>query len=442
MTTTEPAPTVTGMKRKRPSGLGAIPSVTVDGTDRSQISALQDQYNVFRAVHLPKIVVRNNEAKVNDGAVEEKDTAAKEAYTERTGVSIDDLDHQKHQEHESNFTWKNVDGLFRSLQQDRESWCVENSAANKDDNRSKPGSFLVTDQNDNDNDNDNDTTKGTQAGYCSFLLQRDKTILDETLERLPVSEIPGNDKQWHHGPCVWFFFGRNPAGDTILQGRPEHTDSVSHDGTWHYQLSGTKRWHLRPTDELQRLVEREHGIRLDTARAFVVDCHQGDVLIVNTRLWWHRTQIPVQPHPSVSYARDFYFRKDQELSERVGVDPESQSTEPVAGSTTDKATGASHMTNVDGVYASKDIPEGEIIFTEKEMPDGEMHRSKQPNCVVAELEDGTNAVMARRPIASGEFLSVADSSDEESEGECDDDDEAEDEEIEFVEETDDDEDGR
>ena len=72
------------------------------------------------------------------------------------------------------------------------------------------------------------------------------------------------------------------------------------------------------------------------------------------------------------------------------------------------------MTNVDGLYATKDIALGTIIFTEVDMPDCELHRSStDPNCEVVELEDGTNAVIAARPISSGEFFCVPESSDDE-----------------------------
>ena len=72
------------------------------------------------------------------------------------------------------------------------------------------------------------------------------------------------------------------------------------------------------------------------------------------------------------------------------------------------------MSNVDATYATNDIEEGDIIFTEDTLPDGELGRSENPNCQVVELEDGTQAVVAVREIKSGEFLCVADSDAEES----------------------------
>ena len=112
------------------------------------------------------------------------------------------------------------------------------------------------------------------------------------------------------------------------------------------------------------------------------------MILHSTRLWFHQTRIPPQPLPSVSYARDFWC----DIST--------------------KATGT--MSNVDATYATNDIEEGDIIFTEDTLPDGELGRSENPNCQVVELEDGTQAVVAVREIKSGEFLCVADSDAEES----------------------------
>ena len=79
---------------------------------------------------------------------------------------------------------------------------------------------------------------------------------------------------------------------------------------------------------------------------------------------------------------------------------------------TDSATAA--MTNVDGLYATNDIAAGTVIFHEDEMPDCELHRSKDKfNCEVVELEDGLQAVVSTSDIAAGDFFCIAESDDEE-----------------------------
>lgn len=72
------------------------------------------------------------------------------------------------------------------------------------------------------------------------------------------------------------------------------------------------------------------------------------------------------------------------------------------------------MSNVDGLYATADIEEGAIIFTEDTMPDCSLHRSLDPNCEVVETGDGTQAIVSIRDIKSGEFFCVAASDDETS----------------------------
>jgi hypothetical protein len=123
-----------------------------------------------------------------------------------------------------------------------------------------------------------------------------------------------------------------------------------------------------------------------------LDCKEGDVIVVNTRLWFHRTVIPPQQFPSLSYARDFRETKETGITEESGDE----------------------MKNVDGLYATNDIEVGTVIFTEKDAPDCELHRSSvNSNCEMVELEDGTSAIVSSRDITEGEFFCVPESSDEE-----------------------------
>ena len=74
--------------------------------------------------------------------------------------------------------------------------------------------------------------------------------------------------------------------------------------------------------------------------------------------------------------------------------------------------------NTDGLYATDEIEAGTIVFTEKDMPDCEMHRSStHPNCQVVELEDGSSAVVSLRAISAGEFFCVAETDDEDDDAE-------------------------
>lgn len=306
-------------------------------------------------------------------------------------------------------TWKDIGSVFETLNKDdKESWCIENQGETKEPKKVSltAKEFLAP-----------RLLVEESAAYCSFLVQKDKTVYQKTLERLPVQTLGSalGDNTWTYEPCLWIFFGRNYSDYSTkidnkepLEGRGLHTDSVSHDGTWHYQMSGTKEWFLSPSSDLlnkhwkSELSEEERSQWKESTKVRV-PCEEGDVIIVNTRLWFHRTVIPAQKHPSVSYARDF----------RLGNGSDNCGTGNTSGTEVgdNKAT---TMTNLDGLYARNEIEAGTVIFTEADMPDCELHRSSDnPNCEIVELEDGTGAVVSCRAIASGEFFCVPESSDEE-----------------------------
>lgn len=249
--------------------------------------------------------------------------------------------------------------------------------------------------------------------YASFIFQKAPTeVAAQVAAALPyavpraLASEPGAAAA---GQATWFFIGAN-EGPEPLAGRPEHTDELSHDGTWHFQLSGSKMWTIRPTDEL--LAARKRGGA--PALAQEVICYAGDVLAINTKLWWHSTQLPpvggrtrargAACSLSISYARDFVIsgseaaRKQGATSAAGGIDAPSDD-----------------MTNVDGLFATRHIKKGTAILSAAQMPDCELPVSAEPNCEVCEdAQTGELVLIASRAIASGEFFTVpADSSDEE-----------------------------
>jgi hypothetical protein len=224
-----------------------------------------------------------------------------------------------------NLCWRDIGALFQRLsEKDKASWSVETMTAG--DPPVSPIDFLAA-----------ETTPA--RAYCSFLVQHDTEAYSEAIARLPFRKFSATE--WEYEPALWLFFGRNPLGHESLDGRPEHTDAITHDGTWHFQLSGKKFWFLRPTaDLLSRL--RAEGFEPPADETFQVTCNEGDVIVVNTRLWFHHTVIPPQGRPSVSYARDFSIESGTDAAER----------------------NASAMTNLDGLYATNNIASGTIVFTE------------------------------------------------------------------------------
>ena len=138
--------------------------------------------------------------------------------------------------------------------------------------------------------------------------------------------------------------------------------------------------------------------------SFQIECRQGDILMLNTSLWWHQTEIPctktANDKLSLSYAMDFHVNEGGD-----GV-----------------CTQSSDMTNVNGLFAIKDITDGEIVLTEQDMPDCELPRSDNPTLCLAELDMGGEVMMAlvaTRDIKKGEWFSIAHDSDSESEDEGD-----------------------
>lgn len=249
----------------------------------------------------------------------------------------------------SALTWDDLKNAFAKLnEEDKRSWCIENGTKqNGKQISTSPTDFLDREQAKPEND----------YAYCSFLIQHETEVKEDVLSRVPLSTLPFGRKNWDYGPSIWVFFGRNQlSNEKDLQGRPEHTDSVSHDGTWHYQLSGIKTWYLRPTKILLNHMERNGVHDFSESDVIQVDCHEGDVLVVNTALWWHQTVIPCQPSPSVSYARDFFMENNKQQQCKDGA----------------KDGG---MTNIDGLYASNDIENGTVIFTEA----GTYYRERNSN---------------------------------------------------------------
>eukprot|EP00929_Paragymnodinium_shiwhaense_P084094 TRINITY_DN44946_c0_g2_i2.p1 TRINITY_DN44946_c0_g2~~TRINITY_DN44946_c0_g2_i2.p1 ORF type:complete len:337 (-),score=48.52 TRINITY_DN44946_c0_g2_i2:423-1433(-) len=225
--------------------------------------------------------------------------------------------------------------------------------------------------------------------YASFIVQKNPAALKDFMQALPFAEPPflkTKRSQVRHSNAVWVFVGRN-SGVGPLRGRPEHTDALEHSGTWHLQLRGTKVWKIRPTDEL-----RKRCPSLKSVKSVKVRCEEGDVLCINTRLWWHQTYLPGRCGISMSIARD--VRLGDMAKEQVKCD----------------------MTNIEGHFATRAIPKGTVVFTEDDAPDCQLPRSRTPNCELGELPDGTMALVSKREIKKGEWFSMAPSDDEEEDG--------------------------
>lgn len=165
--------------------------------------------------------------------------------------------------------WTDLQKLFSRLNEsDQESWCVETDPGTTKKELT-PEIFLAP-------------KRTHHRAYCSFLVQKDQEAYTQTESSLPVIELPG--VAWSYESALWIFFGRNPPGNKDLPGRPDHTDSISADGTWHFQLSGTKKWIIRPSEELlqhmSRTLNPSDFRNWGTSSTVEINCRQGDVLVI------------------------------------------------------------------------------------------------------------------------------------------------------------------
>lgn len=387
----------------------SIPTFTMDRLKTISPQEFLETYNMYQAVHFKVGTEGGNQYK---------------------SENIDSS---------SSFSWTDIGSIYQALStSDKESWCIENHETNNGQREEKD-----TPTTDIQSENFLAPELKNMKAYCSFLVQKDKDAFQTTLQKLPLPNLGPIDEKWVYEPCLWVFFGRNntchvasatsdgnkksgsgndnnvPNDRSPLEGRGLHTDSVSHDGTWHYQLSGRKEWFISPSCDLLRHWKQQPKQQpkqleeWDESTKVHVVCDEGEVLVINTRLWFHRTIIPHQDNPSVSYARDFRVESEAHQKEEstTAASPDTKKA--------DEQDKNGCMTNVDGLYARTEIEAGTIIFTEKDMPECELHRSKDnPNCEVVELDDGTSAVVSRRTITCGEFFCVGDSSDEDEDEEC------------------------
>jgi hypothetical protein len=307
----------------------------------------------------------------------------------------------------------------------RQSWTVENEGSGSIACPKNPDELFGSDAS-----KSSLRKKGSQF-YVSCIAQREAGLLQSINSMIPypldLSGAPCPPFMLHgatQSAPTWLFLGVNESEED-LEGRPEHTDVVGHSGTWHYQLAGVKRWCIRPDEENEgwkggagppQLTESKSAKRRrgkgDPLR-LCIECGPGDVLVINTKLWRHHTQIPPtstsQFGLSLSLAKDFHIqgeKKKKKEEEEEGAEAKAEAEE---------------YTNIEGIYATNDVKKGEIVLRESELPDCSLPRSLNANCEVALVEDAFGneeyCLIARSRIRKGDFLAVLPSDDEEDEEE-------------------------
>lgn len=254
--------------------------------------------------------------------------------------------------------------------------------------------------------------------YASFIVQEPQA-LQQVLAALPLSqlELGSGPVRLRQSPALWFFIGQNIDRKGPLAGRPEHTDALTQSGTWHLQVSGTKVWCIRPTAELlshlrthfkdgssasyalrskvsQRGADahppkRRRGCtdskssngswdpspqQLSPILAMLqrgapptsirLDCEPGEVLLINTRLWYHCTELPSTRNAagmlSISYARDFDLLCSRDsASDAKQTSAHETSREVVVAESPENEQ--SDLTNVDGLYGKPSMDQCNVF---------------------------------------------------------------------------------
>ena len=304
----------------------------------------------------------------------------------------------------SNYYLSSISKAFQSASiQDQESWCIEN---NGNDNNALERTKTIAHISPSEFMSPNSKIKG----YCSFILQDDseQVVSNLTNQVAPYSTLPlqqeaqdppDTKREDSMLPSIttanpyWIFVGRNTNPTIPMQGRSEHTDDVQHDGTFHYQCCGSKTWYIRPTAALKRkLLQDKSNNIMKLKDRYEITLEEGDIFVINTRLWWHQTEIPSPPsasasasaviadqgqNVSISYARDIYLDATEKKVSKISQASSTEEHEE-------------KMSNQECAWAVGFIGKGTVLLMEDSDPPPMMTRTQQKskaNCQMIILEN-------------------------------------------------------
>ena len=309
--------------------------------------------------------------------------------------------------------------------------------------------------------------------YCSFVAQGEQQLLDDVLNVVPSrtktktttttpttkTTIPHFLTDQRQGNAAWVFIGRRSILGKALSGRPEHVDRIDHDGTYHVQCEGEKIWNVRPNwsyrgektapeyvniaktktnqtndTEVQAVQEQEgaklpkHSLWRTNPNGIEIICRPGDLLVINTRLWAHRTTVPPatiheksdQPYMSISIARDFYYKQKSLLKRKASATTSARDEEEEEDDDGEAGKGEAvlekiEMGNVDALFASKSFAIGDVVFTEEEFARVATSGAGlamciriNANCDVVRKETGEVVIVAIKKIEIDDIIMLVD----------------------------------
>ena len=183
-----------------------------------------------------------------------------------------------------------------------------------DGNSLRPAAFLRATPDETAESTAAITAEGT-SWFGNFILEYTDGAVCDVLEELGAVLPPLSDAdRVENNEKVFFFLGQNTRADAkTVRGTPGHVDKVDHIGTWHVQVSGSKTWVIHPHQRAAPSWPGADGPPVVATKdgEIRVDVEAGDMLIFNSRLWFHETWCPPTGGAagglSLSFAREFCF---------------------------------------------------------------------------------------------------------------------------------------
>ena len=191
-----------------------------------------------------------------------------------------------------------------------------------------------------------------------------------------------------------------------------------------------------PSDANVQAVQEQEGAKLPkhslwrtNPNGIEIICRPGDLLVINTRLWAHRTTVPPatiheksdQPYMSISIARDFYYKQKSLLEQKASATTSARDEEEEEEDDDGEAGKGEavleqiEMGNVDALFASKSFAIGDVVFTEEEFARVATSGAGlamciriNANCDVVRKETGEVVIVAIKKIEVDDIIMLVD----------------------------------
>ena len=202
---------------------------------------------------------------------------------------------------------------------------------------------------------------------------------------------------------------------------------------------------MGPVPDLRGCALSERSTGLGRSWHLKVVVEEGDLFVLNTRAWFHRTELEEggggggDGDWSISAARDFFLppATPPPVSRGASGHEEEEEEEEVEDGNVEGEGEAAHVAAASPpLRCTCDAERGDVVLEEEALPEDLscLARSRDPNCSLAQVEyqdcrdeEGLGiALVALRDVAKGEVLTIEHEEEEEEEEEEEDDDDDDD----------------